>query len=66
VSSAEQAEMKNKLAALEEDTEQRMHLVAEALTNPEDVHGRANRLTDRARIHRRQRQSPRTVETPLR
>jgi len=55
--SAEKKEgRENKLAELQEDTEQRMHSVADALPNPEGVHERASQLSERAQEHRRRAQ----------
>lgn len=45
------ADREQRLARLEEDTEQRMHSVADALPDPEAVHERANRISERAREH---------------
>jgi hypothetical protein len=53
VPSDERAELEEKVADLEEATEQRMHSVAELLPQSEKVHERADRLSDRAEEHRR-------------
>ena len=53
MSTADRARMARKLSEREEDTEQRMHSVADVLPDPERVHERADRLTDQARAHQR-------------
>jgi hypothetical protein len=53
VSSDERAELEEKVADLEEATEQRMHSVAELFPQSEKMHERADRLSDRAEEHRR-------------
>ena len=47
------ADREELLGRIEEDTEQRMHSVADALPDPAVVHERANRLTERAAEHAR-------------
>jgi len=41
------------VAAVQEETEQRMHSVAESLLAGDTVHERANELSDKAREHER-------------
>ena len=45
------ADREELLGRIEEDTEQRMHSVADALPDPAAVHERASRLTERAGEH---------------
>jgi hypothetical protein len=53
VSSKERAELEEKVADVEEATEERMHSVAELIPQSEEVHERADRLSERAQEHRR-------------
>ena len=41
------------MAGVEEATEERMHSVADLLPQNEEIHERANRLSERAEEHRR-------------
>jgi hypothetical protein len=53
MSPEDRAHLEEKVAEAEEATEQRLHSVAELLPHPEEVHERANRLSERAEEHRR-------------
>jgi hypothetical protein len=49
--SESRADREERLAVVQEDTEQRMRSVADALPDPDRVHERADQLSDRARQH---------------
>jgi hypothetical protein len=50
----EPAALEKKLADIEESTEQRMHFVADLIPEKsEEIHERADRLSERAEVHRR-------------
>jgi hypothetical protein len=53
VSSKEREHLEEKVADVEKATEERMHSVADLLPNSDDVHERADRLSERAEEHRR-------------
>jgi hypothetical protein len=53
VSSKERRDREEKIAEAEEATEERMHSVAELLPQSEEVHQRADRLSERAAERRR-------------
>lgn len=47
----QRAQLQEKIGRILESTEQRMHSVAHLLPRRDDVHARADRLTERARDH---------------
>jgi hypothetical protein len=49
----QRAEIEERIAAVEEATEQRMHQAAHLLKDSEKVHRRADKITERARGHLR-------------
>jgi Tfp pilus assembly protein PilN len=49
----ERSSFERRIGDLEEDTEQRMHSVADILPDPDAVHERADRLSERAQKHHR-------------
>jgi hypothetical protein len=51
MTSEQRARAHERLAEVEEETEQRMHSVAESLPDTDRVHERADALSDRARGH---------------
>ena len=53
MTSEQRAQAHERLAEVEEETEQRMHSVAECLPDTDRMHERANALSDRARRHLR-------------
>ena len=60
----ERPDLEERLAEAEEATEERMHSVADLLPDSEEVHARANRLSDRAREHHRRAQRKRANDKP--
>jgi hypothetical protein len=59
MASTKGTEPEERLAEVQEETEQRMHSVADLLPNSEKIHERANDLSDRAEEHRRRVQQRR-------
>ena len=53
MSSKDRERLEEKVAEAEEATEARMHSVADLLPQSEEIHERADRLSDRAVEHRR-------------
>jgi len=53
MSSKEREDLEETLADVEEATEQRMHSVADLLPQSQNVHERADRLSENAEKHRR-------------
>lgn len=47
------AEQETLIAEAEEAIEQRLHALADALPDPDPVHGRADRISERAAAHTR-------------
>jgi hypothetical protein len=61
VSSEKRADAEEKLAEVQEATEQRMHSVADLIPHKdEEIHERADRLSESAQEHRRQAERRRT------
>jgi hypothetical protein len=65
VTSEEREHLEEKVADLEEATEQRMHSVADLVPDRDEMHARADRLSERAEEHRRRVERRRTEEDEL-